>query len=115
MAVQEDHDLADDLLLGPSSNDAARPYRPDGIHFPQVVGFRLDNIEHLLPEGAQELLGVRRADTAIMPDARYFSMPSTDVGAEVLRKRALNCCPWVRSLTQSPAAVIHSPAEMMAA
>jgi hypothetical protein len=38
----------------------------------------------------------------IIPEARYFSMPSFDVGVEVLRNRALNCCPWVRSLTQSP-------------
>ena len=30
-------------------------------------------------------------------------------------KRALNCCPWVRSLTHSPDAVIHSPAEIVAA
>ncbi len=42
-------------------------------------------------------------------------MPSTEVGAEVLRKPALNCWPWVRSFTQSPAAVIHSPAEIAAA
>src|SRR6266496_2392511 len=41
----------------------------------------------------------------IMPEARYFSMPSTEVGAEVLRKPALNCWPWVRSFTQSPAAI----------
>jgi hypothetical protein len=27
----------------------------------------------------------------------------------------LNCCPWVRSLTHSPFAVIHSPAEIVAA
>jgi hypothetical protein len=33
-------------------------------------------------------------------------MPSFDVGVEVLRNRALNCCPWVRSLTQSPVAVL---------
>src|SRR6266567_669665 len=51
----------------------------------------------------------------IMPEARYFSMPSTEVGAEVLRNLALNCWPWVRSFTQSPAAVIHSPAEIAAA
>jgi hypothetical protein len=50
-----------------------------------------------------------------MPEATYFSMPSTDVGSEVLRNRALNCCPWVRSLTQSPDAVIHSPADIVAA
>src|SRR5271170_4144067 len=35
----------------------------------------------------------------IMPDDRYFSMPSTEVGADVRRNRALNCWPWVRSST----------------
>jgi hypothetical protein len=42
-------------------------------------------------------------------------MPSAEVGADVRRNRALNCCPWVRSLTHSPFAVIHSPAEIVAA
>ena len=42
-------------------------------------------------------------------------MPSSDVGAEVFRNRARNCRPWVRSLTQSPEAVTHSPAEIIAA
>src|SRR5216684_7823895 len=51
----------------------------------------------------------------IMPDARYFSMPSTVLGADVRRKRALNCWPWVRSFTHSPDAVIHSPAAIVAA
>src|SRR5215472_2613935 len=46
-----------------------------------------------------------------MPEERYFSMPSADVGAEVRRKRALNCWPWVRSLTHWPDAMIHSPAK----
>src|SRR3954469_20378183 len=51
----------------------------------------------------------------IMPEARYFSMPSVEVGAELRRKRALNCWPCVRSLTHSPEAVTHSPAEIVAA
>src|SRR6204780_4613505 len=51
----------------------------------------------------------------IMPEPRYFSIPSIELGAEVLRNRALNCWPCVRSLVHSPDAVIHSPAEMMAA
>src|SRR5437016_5632578 len=34
----------------------------------------------------------------IIPDARYFSIPSSEVGADVLRNRALNCWPCVRSL-----------------
>jgi hypothetical protein len=36
-------------------------------------------------------------------------------GAEVFRKCALNCSPWLLSLIQLPEAVIHSPAEIMAA
>src|SRR3954464_3968543 len=51
----------------------------------------------------------------IIPDPRYFSMPSIVVGAEVRIKRGLNCWPWVRSLIHSPAAVTHSPGEMVAA
>src|SRR5664279_3392297 len=51
----------------------------------------------------------------IIPEPRYFSTPSTELGADVLRNRALNCWPCVRSLVHSPDAVIHSPAEMMAA
>src|SRR5271166_1313915 len=42
-------------------------------------------------------------------------MPSIDVGVEVLKNRARNCCPCVRSLVHSPDAVIHSPAEIEAA
>ena len=42
-------------------------------------------------------------------------MPSAEVGADVRRNRALNCWPWVWSLTHSPDAVIHSPAAMTAA
>src|SRR5215475_4219160 len=42
-------------------------------------------------------------------------MPSIELGAEARRKRALNCCACVRSLTQSPLAVIHSPGEIVAA
>src|SRR5918994_615922 len=42
-------------------------------------------------------------------------MPSTDVGGELRRNLALSCWPWVRSLTHSPEAVIHSPADIAAA
>src|SRR5216684_8447612 len=51
----------------------------------------------------------------IIPEPRYFSMPSIEVGADVRMKRALNCWPWVWSLTHSPDAIIHSPAEIVAA
>ena len=42
-------------------------------------------------------------------------MPSTEEGSAVRTKRARNCWPWVRSLTHSPEAVIHSPGATMAA
>ena len=42
-------------------------------------------------------------------------MPSIDEGAETFRKRARNCSPWVRLLVHPPEAVIHSPAEIVAA
>ena len=42
-------------------------------------------------------------------------MPSAGVGDDVRRNRALNCWPWVQSLTHSPDAVIHSPAAIIAA
>src|SRR5919202_4837995 len=51
----------------------------------------------------------------IMPEPRYFSMPSSVVGAVALRKAALNCRPWVRSFTQLPEALTNSPAETRAA
>jgi hypothetical protein len=43
----------------------------------------------------------------IMPEPRYFSMPSIEVGTDVRMKRALNCWPSVRSFTHSPEAVIR--------
>src|SRR5712672_2990795 len=39
----------------------------------------------------------------IMPEPRYFSIPSIVVGAAALRNEALNWTPCVRSLTQVPA------------
>src|SRR6516162_4895225 len=46
----------------------------------------------------------------IKPLARYFSIPSRDVGGLHLRNVALNCSPCSLSCTQLPCVVIHSPA-----
>ncbi len=51
----------------------------------------------------------------IIPEPRYFSMPSAVVGGEERRKEALNCWPCSRSLTQHPHTVTHSPALISAA
>ena len=49
------------------------------------------------------------------PDPRYFSIPSAVVGGVARRKSALNWRPWLRSLTQTPAAWTNSPALIEAA
>ena len=51
----------------------------------------------------------------IMPEPRYFSMPSAEAGAVAFMNPARNCWPQVRSFTHSPDAVIHSPADTAAA
>ena len=83
---------------------------PDAVDLAQPVGCCLDDVERLLAKATNQFLGVTGPTPRIMPDERYFSMPSAEVGGDVRRNRALNCWPWVRSLTQSPDAVTHSPA-----
>src|SRR5215467_9554387 len=51
----------------------------------------------------------------IMPEPRYFSIPSTVVGAVAFRNEALNWTPCVRSLIQVPLTWTNSPAEIIAA
>ena len=56
----------------------------DAGHLAQPIRLGLDDVEDLLAEGPDHLLGVSRADARIMPDPRYFSIPSIELGAEVL-------------------------------
>ena len=76
VAVQEDHDLAHDLLLGPGVGDPLRPHRADPGHLAQPFGLALDDVEDLLTERSHELPGVDRADppdhprSEVFPDAR---------------------------------------------
>ena len=64
VAVQEQHDLADNLLLGPTTNDALRPLRADPGHVAQAARLLLDDVEHGIAEGAHQLLRVDRPDAA---------------------------------------------------
>ena len=50
VAVQEHHDLADNLLLGPGVGDALRPHFSDARHLAQTFRLGLDHVEHLLAE-----------------------------------------------------------------
>ena len=47
--------------------------------------------------------------------ARRLTAPRANVGGVAFRNVALNCRPWVRSLTQVPLICTHSPAETLAA
>ena len=72
VAVQEDHDLPDDLLLGPGAGDALGAHRADAGHLAQTIGLGLDDVEHLLAERLDHLLGVDRADAADHAGAEIF-------------------------------------------
>jgi hypothetical protein len=64
VAMQKNHDLADHLLLGPGGDDATGPFWPDAVHFPKAVRLCLDDVEYLVAEGVQQLLGIDRANAA---------------------------------------------------
>jgi hypothetical protein len=46
--VQEHHDLAHNLLLGPCSDNPLGPYRPNAVDLSEAIGLGLDDIEDLL-------------------------------------------------------------------
>ncbi len=49
VAVQEDHDLPHDLLLGPGTGDPLGAHRVDTGHLAQAVGLRLDHSNTFSP------------------------------------------------------------------
>jgi hypothetical protein len=62
MAVQEQHDLADHLLLGPTFLDALGALGADAGDLAQALRALLDGVERRLAEGVDQLPGVDRAD-----------------------------------------------------
>ena len=62
MAVQEQHDLADHLLLGPAAADPLGALGPDAGDLLETLGRLLDGVEHGRSEGLHQLAGVDRAD-----------------------------------------------------
>src|SRR5271166_2434938 len=72
VAVQEQHDLADDPLLGPAGDDTRRTLWADPGHLAQALRFLLDDVEHGFAEGPHQLLRVDRPDAADHPGAEIF-------------------------------------------
>ena len=62
--VQEQHDLADHLLLGPAGDDARGALGPDAGYLAQPLGLLLDQLENVLAKRPDELLGIHWADAA---------------------------------------------------
>jgi hypothetical protein len=63
MALQERHDLTNDLLVSPTDSDPARTLGSDTLDLKQSLRRVLDDLEHPLTEGAYEPLGKGRSDT----------------------------------------------------
>jgi hypothetical protein len=62
--LEENHDLAHDLLLGPGAGDALGAQWPDAGDFAQAIGFGFDDVENLVTECLHKLPGINRADAA---------------------------------------------------
>jgi hypothetical protein len=58
-----------------------RQATPQALPLPQPVRRRFDNVRDLVSEDTDEPLDVGWADARIIPDEKYFSMPSTGSGA----------------------------------
>jgi hypothetical protein len=63
VAVQKDHDFPHGLLFGPGRENAGRANRSDAVDLAQPIRCGLDDFEHFLAKGANELLGVDRSHT----------------------------------------------------
>ena len=62
VAVQEEHDLFDLLLLIPGKGDQAGALGADIRHFAQALGLAFDHFEGLSAEMGHDALGQARAD-----------------------------------------------------
>jgi hypothetical protein len=72
MAVQENHDFPNRLLFGPGGENAGSANRPDAVDLAQSIRRSLNNVEHFLAEGANELLRVSGANAPDHPGGEVF-------------------------------------------
>jgi hypothetical protein len=72
VTVQEDHNFANDLLVGPGGGDAAGSDSADAGDLAKPLGLCLDRIEHFFTEGAHQLLGVDWSNAAYHARAEVF-------------------------------------------
>ena len=75
VGVQEEHDVADGLLLGPAGGDLSSAELADARDIPQLLGACLDDFECRHAEYGDDPLGELRADTAHHAGAEVFLDP----------------------------------------
>ncbi len=80
VGVQEHHDLAHDLLLGPRFLDAFAPFGTDVVDFLQARGLVVDHLEDLVAEAGDEFLGEDGADALDHPAGEVFLDALAGVG-----------------------------------
>ena len=69
------------------------PNRAGARHLPEAIGLGLDDVEHLLSEGPDHLLGIDRPDAADHPGAQIFLDPVDRAGRRGLEKPRLELLP----------------------
>ena len=72
VAVQENHNVPHDPLLGPSRLDLLPPPRSDSLHIFQARRGIFDDLENFLPEFRHHLFRVNRSDPADQSAAEIF-------------------------------------------
>ena len=73
--MQEQHDLADDFLLGPAGNDPLRALRADAGYLAQPRRLVFDNVKHCLAKGAHQLFRINRSNAADHAGAKILLDP----------------------------------------
>ena len=64
VGMQEQHDVPDDLLLGPAGDDPCRTLDADTGYLAQTLRLLLNEVEHGFAEAPHQPLGIDRADPA---------------------------------------------------
>ena len=75
VAVEEDHNLADYLLLRPRILDPPPAFGADAVHVLQPGGLLFDDVEYLLAELRHQLPGIHGADAFHHAAAQIFLDP----------------------------------------
>ena len=91
--MQEDHDVAYRLLLGPCSFDLLPTSRPDSIHLFKLHRIVVDDCEDPLAEFLHQLFRVDWADSFDQAAGKIFFNPLPRSGRAALEKRGFKLQP----------------------